>query len=423
MLQVIILKFRSEVEKKSCALWLYHTQAMRCLIVTHNFPRWDGDISGNFIFELVSRFTRTDVNVLAPWSRGADVTTQYRLPSSKRLKVNRFKYGAPPLPEIAYRGNMQKVILRSPLHLTSFASFSISMTAAAARLSRWADVINAHWLIPGGFSASLGSIYHKKPMVITMHGTDSVLFMKFRRYLRFDLPIFRNLKAITVVSSFIADTVRPFVPPHVRIEVIPMPVNEKAFRPELRKSVKQEFDIIYVGRLTAQKNLSNLLKAIAILKDRFKLEARALIVGDGPELHNLKELARNYGIGELAHFAGSVSPSQVPNQMARARVIAMLSVREGFGMSILEGMRMGLPQVASNDGGMKDIVLDGATGYLVPPDDAGSAAAAIYKILSDPVLYQKMSRLSTKRAEEVFSSEKLARKFEDVLLWAAKTVK
>ncbi len=74
---------------------------MKALIVTHNFPRFQGDISGNFLLKLFTRFERFDeVDLLAPYSRGTE-TLEWVQP---KIRVIRFTYGAPPLPEIAYTG-------------------------------------------------------------------------------------------------------------------------------------------------------------------------------------------------------------------------------------------------------------------------------------------------------------------------------
>ncbi len=391
---------------------------MNCLIVTHNFPRFESDLPGNFILRLLRNFRECRPFVVAPWSRGVAVRERYG-----QIEVRRFRYAVPPLPEIAYRGEMQKLAFKSPMHFTSLALLSLSMMNSAFSMAGNVEVVNAHWLVPAGLLSAPVSLLKNRPLVITMHGTDSVLFSKFHRFLNLKSRIFMNLKAITVVSSFIAESIKPFVPENVEVKVVPMPVEDEIFDPSLRAKVNPEYDVVYVGRITRQKNVDGLIKAVDLLRKDYGYPARLLIVGDGPHRPRLMELVDQLGLRSLVDFRGRVRPSDVPFEMARGRVIALLSYREGFGLSVLEGMKMGLPQVGSDDGGIRDIVLDGVTGFLVPPDDPRAAAEALFRLLSDDSLYSAMSERSIERGKTVFSARSLSKKFEDILLKAASTSK
>ncbi len=351
--------------------------------------------------------------MLAPHSRGARLIER----QAGKFTVHRFRYAVPPLPEIAYRGEMQRLVFRSPLHMLSLSAFAIGMLSRTVKLSKDVDVVNAHWLLPAGLLSAIPSFLKDKPLVITMHGTDTILFSKLQKLIRFNSFWFRNLVAITVVSNFIAETIRNSIPESIRIEVLPMPVDE-GFNPSVRDKVVPDHDIVYVGRLTAQKNVETLLEAVSILKNGYGYKVRLLIIGDGPRHQSLETLAKSLGIAPQVTFRGKVEPDDMPEEMARGRVIALLSIREGFGLSLLEGMKLGLPQIASDDGGAKDIVVHGETGFLTPPRNPHLVAAHIHKLLTDSDLYRHMSMRSVKRGREKFSSESLSRRFESILMEA-----
>jgi len=130
-----------------------------------------------------------------------------------------------------------------------------------------------------------------------------------------------------------------------------------------------------------------------------------IIGGDGEQRDELECLSRKLGVG--ASFVGFYD--DLPALLASIDVFVMPSLSEGLGVAVLEAMAAGKPVVASAVGGLKESVLDGATGFSVPPSDAGAIADAIAKLISDPSMAKTYGLSGRARVREKFSLENMAR--------------
>lgn len=158
-----------------------------------------------------------------------------------------------------------------------------------------------------------------------------------------------------------------------------------------------------VGRaFNEHKRFSDLIRAIRLLKDIFSL--KLLIVGDGPDLPMLRDLAKQEGVDDLVIFAGY--QPEPGHFYALMDVFALASAREAFGLVNAEAMRCSLPVVATRVGGIPDVVVDGETGILVPPDDVKALADGLRRLLTDASLRQQMGEAGKARADLEFSSER-----------------
>jgi len=141
--------------------------------------------------------------------------------------------------------------------------------------------------------------------------------------------------------------------------------------------------LITVARLAPPKDIALLLTALARVKAPFHLK----VIGDGPLRAGLEVQARQLGL--TPHITWLGTRSDVPAQLATAHIFALISKQEGFPISILEAMRASLPVVASDVGGIRESVLPGRTGALVPRGDATALTAALEALLADPALRQQ----------------------------------
>jgi glycosyltransferase involved in cell wall biosynthesis len=155
--------------------------------------------------------------------------------------------------------------------------------------------------------------------------------------------------------------------------------------------------VVSVGRLKYPKDGATLLRAAALLSDR---DWRLEIVGDGPDREELEALRRALALGENVRFAGG--RSDVPSLLAAAGVFVLSSRSEGLPISVLEAMAAGLPVVASDVGGLREQVVDGETGLLVPAGDPERLADALRSLLDDAPRRAAMGAAGRARAEELF---------------------
>jgi glycosyltransferase involved in cell wall biosynthesis len=199
--------------------------------------------------------------------------------------------------------------------------------------------------------------------------------------------------------------------------VIPTGVDLEAYRTasgeKIRKKRRWEKDIVMVsiGRLAPEKNWPTLLHVAAlVLKDIPQF--RFVLIGDGPDRKSLEDLAKELGIQKRVTFTGSLSFAETPSYMKAANLFGFASITETQGLATLEAMAAGLPVVAVEASGTRDILKHGQQGYLVE-NNAEALAAAIKKLLSNPERMQKFAQAAYKKAQS-FNIENLTGKLLDV---------
>jgi glycosyltransferase involved in cell wall biosynthesis len=151
--------------------------------------------------------------------------------------------------------------------------------------------------------------------------------------------------------------------------------------------------IVFVGRVTGEKRIDVLLRAVALLPESVDWELE--IVGDGDQRHHLERLAGQLGIAEKVTFAGLVSDEALKQAYTRADVLAMPSTAELQSIVTMEAMSSGLPVVAADAMALPHLVHDGENGYLFRPDDPQDLAAKLERILTLPEDdFRRMKRAS-----------------------------
>lgn len=160
--------------------------------------------------------------------------------------------------------------------------------------------------------------------------------------------------------------------------------------------------LVVVARLDVPKDPFTLLHALAELRARSSAVPWTLEwIGEGPRRAPAQRLAATLGLEDRCRFVGA--RDDVAQRLARASVLVLPTDREGLPLSVLEGMRAGLPVVASAVGGIPEAVLPGRTGSLVPPGDAAALARALAVLFDDPALRTRMGAEGRRRYLECFS--------------------
>lgn len=198
-----------------------------------------------------------------------------------------------------------------------------------------------------------------------------------------------------------------------RIEVIPNGMDLATLTPLGPSDRYPEPTLLYLGRLKRYKGVDLVLRALAHLR-RGGLPARLLVGGKGEHEGALRALAAELGIAEAVRFLGFVSEEEKRDLFRRSWVHVLASPKEGWGISNLEAAACGTPTVASDAPGLRDSVVDGTTGFLVPHGDVPRLAGAVARILGDPALRERLGRQARSFAEG-FSWEASADAMEDFL--------
>jgi glycosyltransferase involved in cell wall biosynthesis len=200
-----------------------------------------------------------------------------------------------------------------------------------------------------------------------------------------------------------------------RFEVVYPPFNLEKYElalysPRATRPGESE-NIGFVGRLSDEKAVPILITAFQEVRAQMK-HATLTLVGTGPLEQQLKDYCVSLGVAEHVRFAG-----YVPNSFEALRefdLFVLPSRTEGCPIVVLEAMAMGLPVVATQVGGTPELVVDGSTAVLVPPNDPSSMAEAILKVLTTPGLARQMGELGRKRAFEDFHPSLFTRRLQDL---------
>jgi glycosyltransferase involved in cell wall biosynthesis len=265
-----------------------------------------------------------------------------------------------------------------PAMLASFAR-------AVRRSARDADLVHAHWLPAGLVAGTTG-----KPFVVQLWGTDVELARRAPALAR---RILGRARLAICASEELAGAARELGARAVR--VIPSGVDVPDSVPE----PDEPPHLLYAGRLSPEKGVLDLVEAANGLP--------LVVVGDGP----LRD--------RVPDALGFVPHDELERHFARAAVVVCPSHREGFGVVCAEAMAHGRPVVATAVGGLRDLVVDGETGLLVPPRDPAALRAALERLLADRDLRERLGRAARERARDSFSWERATtltlRAYEDAL--------
>jgi glycosyltransferase involved in cell wall biosynthesis len=137
------------------------------------------------------------------------------------------------------------------------------------------------------------------------------------------------------------------------------------------------------------------------------------IIGEGPQKEELVQYSHNLGVVSQVDFLGALPPAQIQEWMRRARLMILPSIEEGLGVVLLEALASGTPCVASNAGGIPDIVTPDV-GQLVPPADPKAIASAVKSFLLNPEHWQKLSQTARAKAEANYAWPVIAQRLIQV---------
>ena len=198
-----------------------------------------------------------------------------------------------------------------------------------------------------------------------------------------------------------------------RIHVIRSGIDHGLYTSPAEKPARVRPTVLYLGRLKRYKGIDLAMEAVSRLRDRFP-DIEYQVVGTGDFLDALKARAGALGVSANVSFPGHKSGADKVDLLRRADVLVYPSPKEGWGLSVIEANACGTVTVASNSPGLRESVVDGRTGFLVPHGDTAALADRIARLLGDPALYARMRAEALKWAQE-FTWERAARETMDLL--------
>ena len=217
--------------------------------------------------------------------------------------------------------------------------------------------------------------------------------------------------------------------PSERINVVPCGFDPEEFWPVTLDARSQlglahdDFVVLQLGRMVPRKGVDTLIAAAAILQKQYAIPARILIVGGNaeqpdpvgtPELGRLMVLADALGVAEAVTFTGRRQREQLRYYYSAANVFVTTPWYEPFGITPVEAMACGTPVVGTAVGGIKTTVVDGETGYLVPPNNPEALAERLAWLQQHPHLAQRLGWAGMRRAHQHFTWSNVANSIADI---------
>lgn len=380
------------------------------------------------ILYIVSAYSRTDDDVITPWLsetirhlRARGVEVEVLAPSYRGLadqtigdvRVHRFRYAPRRWEDLTHDQTAPDRVRERPAYLSLVPGYVVAGSVAAARLARSGrfDVLHVHWPIPHGVIGLAAKQASGLPLVSTFHGVELTWTARKMPWLR---PFLRGLiRASDAVTANSSHTERLIRAEYGR-DVVRVPFGA-AFEATGASGIGRRspgqageaFRLLFVGRLVERKGLTHLLDAVASLRGRRSVELD--IVGDGPLRAALEGRVAELGLADAVRFRGFVSAEELAGRFADADAFVLPAVEdakgdvEGLGVVLIEAQMHGLPVIASESGGIVDIVEHERTGLLVPPGDAPRLAGAIERLASDGPLRARLSAAGREHAATTFS--------------------
>ncbi len=348
------------------------SRGLRVLALTHVFPRSPDDHVAPFLLAWARglRDTGAQVVVVAPHAPGLPLRHDVG-----GITVRRVRYAPDAWERLAYRGRMHELVRspEGPALLSSLGAALVRGVRAQAAAGR-PDVLHVHWCLPGAVVARAAGA--DVPVVVSVHGTDVALLEARPALARTAAWALRSADRVEAVSRHLGerltaatgrapDAVGPMPLPHLAPPSLPLPARgDDVFR------------IAAVGRLVEGKGFADLIAAVA----RLPFPAALTVVGEGPERDRLAALAARLGV-DLT-LPGALAPARLRAALGDADVVAQPSHREGLGLVAAEAVVAGVPVVATDSGGVRDVL---GPDDLVAVGDIAGLAAALRRVAADPV--------------------------------------
>ncbi len=305
--------------------------------------------------------------------------------------------------------------------LFDHAPYSLALAVAIhdTALREGLDLIHVHYAIPHATSAWVAremlASQRELPVVTTLHGTDITLVglhPSFHGITRFS--ILRS-QGLTAVSEFLRDeTVRDFAVPADRIRVIPNFIDTSIWHPGKEPCHRStlapggEKIVMHVSNFRPVKRVDSVVEIFARMLG--KVDARLIMVGDGPDRPRAVSRAEELGVRDRVLFLGK--HGSMDELLSCADLFLLPSSNESFGLAALEAMACGAPVVASRVGGLPEVVDHGVSGYLLPPDSLDEMAEAGCELLLDDEARKAMSEAAWRISAERFSADSVVPRYE-----------
>jgi teichuronic acid biosynthesis glycosyltransferase TuaC len=277
------------------------------------------------------------------------------------------------------------------------------------------DLVDGQYAFPDGEAAGRLATGMRRPLVLTVRGSDlEVLTQDSRRRPRI-VALLRRAEAVIAVSRSLQRKAVALGAPPERLRVIQNGIDTRSFRPEDRVAARRRLGlpedvrlVLAVGRLDPIKGLDLLVAAVAALRGRGRNDVACRILGEGPARSELERAIATSGLQRTIALPGSIAPEAIGAWYAAADCVCLLSHSEGCPNVVLEALACGRPVVATEVGGIPDLVREGETGMFVRRRDPAHVAEVLAAALDRTWSPEAIAATMAGRDWDAVAQEQLA---------------
>lgn len=360
---------------------------LKVLVLTTSYPLTEGSYSGIFVKRLVDHLPEgVHATVLTP-----DCPQEIQTVRNGRATVSRFRYAPHSLQVLAHRPGGIPVALRANrLNYLLLPPFLLSMFINTCVLLGRHDLIHGNWSVNGMIGGIAAKLFNK-PVLVTLRGEDisrAKTSYLYRRLLEFCLR--HTDRVVCVSEDMLTAITRDFPEYGDKLSVITNGVDKTLLTATRAYADRQSLTFISVGSLIHRKGYDITINALARLSG--KISFRFLCAGDGKERLPLQALARESGLQDRIIFTGALSPDEVYRELGGADLFILSSRSEGRPNVLVEAMASGLPVVASDIDGVRELIDNGANGFLFASENSGELAGIIETLATNRALREKTGK-------------------------------
>lgn len=368
------------------------TQSGGVCLITSSYPSPAEATRGAFVEDIATGLSaRFPVTVVVPLVYPDDPVRESR----RGIPVVRFPFGS--------GGKLLKTYGHTPLLM--MVRYMLAGVQAGARAAKGCRLVFAHWVVPTGVIGALVSRLTGRPLVLYAHGSDICVYAEkslfYRLLTRWVLGRARFVFAVS--RDIEARLTGRLGMPEEAVAVVSCGVDGGLFHPAESPlpTDKEPLRVLFVGDMVAAKGVVELVEAVlALLSRAVALELE--MVGNGPLREELTGQVRRAGAEKAVRFVGTVPRSEVAERMRQVHVLVLPSHNEGTPLCVMEALTSGIPVVATAVGGIPDLVDEGESGLLIPPENREALSRALERLAVDRGFLARLTAGARKTGDRFF---------------------
>lgn len=322
-------------------------------------------------------------------------------------------------------GQFQKNIFYHEVEVNDYSVFryppyDLSLASKQAQVAKMQelDILHVHYAVPHAICAYLAKrmVGDHLKVVTTLHGTDITVLAQDESLSDLIRLAINESDAVTAVSNDLIRETRQALGIVKPIDLVYNFVDKRVYYPRGCDILRSEYAephekiLMHISNFRPVKRVGDVIDIFARVNE--KIPSHLLLVGEGMDLPKICNKVKELGLQHRVSFLGK--QDEVAQIISLADIMLLPSEKESFGLVALEAMACGVPTVASNAGGIPELIKHGQTGYLAPVGDIALMSEYVIRLLSDEALYQSFSETCIQRAQTQFCVEQLTEQYEQI---------